>query len=61
LRSLPGNAWKFTGKCRQERIECVSKFRNAGAPIYCVTGNGAGFDMAYSDKLFQGEQRWLME
>jgi light-regulated signal transduction histidine kinase (bacteriophytochrome) len=51
---LLGNAWKFTSKVPQARIEfgCTEP-----PPIYFVRDNGAGFDMAYADKLFGVFQR----
>jgi len=57
LRNLLGNAWKFTGRREQARIEFASKPDEDGRAVYCVTDNGAGFDMAYADKLFQPFQR----
>ncbi len=56
LDNLIGNAWKFTGQRDRARIEFGVR-EVAGAPAYCVADNGAGFDMAYSDKLFGAFQR----
>jgi hypothetical protein len=56
LENLIGNAWKFTSKCAFPRIEFGQQ---PGGPvtIYFVRDNGAGFDMAYSEKLFGVFQR----
>lgn len=51
LVNLLENAWKFTRKQPQARIEFGRTFQN-GVPIYFVRDNGAGFDPAYSHKLF---------
>jgi light-regulated signal transduction histidine kinase (bacteriophytochrome) len=56
LENLLGNAWKFTGKRAAARIE-FGMIRNGNTPIYYVRDNGAGFDMAYMDKLFGPFQR----
>ncbi|MGH2524756.1 MAG: sensor histidine kinase, partial [Anaerolineales bacterium] len=56
LENLLGNAWKFTGKRPQARIEFGVAQRD-GARVYFVRDNGAGFDMAYADKLFGAFQR----
>jgi signal transduction histidine kinase len=56
LENLLGNAWKFTGKCVQPKIEFGVKQDN-GTPAYFVRDNGAGFDIAYADKLFGPFQR----
>jgi PAS domain S-box-containing protein len=56
LENLLGNAWKFTGKRQQARIE-VGITRNGGKKTYFVRDNGAGFDMNYADKLFGAFQR----
>lgn len=56
LESLLGNAWKFSSK--RERAEIEFGLTNAGgATAYFVRDNGAGFDMAYSHKLFGTFQR----
>ncbi len=56
LQNLLGNAWKFTEKRSDAQIEfgCTSK---DGEKVYYVRDNGAGFDMAYADKLFGIFQR----
>ena len=54
LENLLGNAWKFTGKEQRARIEFG---RAEHPPIYFVRDNGAGFDMAYANKLFSAFQR----
>jgi signal transduction histidine kinase/ActR/RegA family two-component response regulator len=56
LENLLGNAWKFTGKQTCARIE-FSCTETDGKPAYFVRDSGAGFDMAYADKLFGAFQR----
>jgi len=56
LQNLVDNAWKFTGKHPQPRIE-FGVTENNGKSAYFVRDNGAGFDMAYADKLFAPFQR----
>jgi light-regulated signal transduction histidine kinase (bacteriophytochrome) len=56
LDNLLGNAWKFTAKAARPRVQ-VSSDRAADGPVYFVRDNGAGFDMAYADKLFLPFQR----
>jgi len=56
LDNLLQNAWKFTRKAEAPRIE-VGCREEAGRPVYFVRDNGAGFDMAYADKLFGAFQR----
>ena len=53
LDNLLGNAWKFTGRRADARIE----FGREDGAVFCVRDNGAGFDMAYADKLFGAFQR----
>lgn len=56
LENLFGNSWKYTSK----REDAVIEFGMAevdGKPAYFVRDNGAGFDMAHSDKLFTPFQR----
>ncbi|MGH2670519.1 MAG: sensor histidine kinase, partial [bacterium] len=56
LENLLGNAWKFTAQRSPARIE-FGVTDNAGRPGYFVRDNGAGFDVAYADKLFGAFQR----
>jgi light-regulated signal transduction histidine kinase (bacteriophytochrome) len=56
LENLVGNAWKFTERQPKARIE-VSALQKEGETVYFVRDNGAGFDMAYADKLFGAFQR----
>lgn len=56
LENLLGNAWKFTLKSPQARIE-FGKSRNGDKKTYYVRDNGIGFDMTYADKLFGAFQR----
>ncbi len=51
LENLLGNAWKYTGKTADARIEMGSTIRD-GEAVFFVRDNGAGFDMRYVDKLF---------
>jgi PAS domain S-box-containing protein len=56
LDNLIGNAWKFTADRDDARIE-VRAAELDGTPGFAVSDNGAGFDMAYRDKLFGAFQR----
>ncbi len=56
LENLLHNAWKFTGKQEQAAIE-FGETKIDGQTVYFVRDNGAGFDMAYADKLFGAFQR----
>ena len=54
LENLLRNAWKFTAKKPAARIEFGFAPER---PAFFVRDNGAGFDMAYADKLFGVFQR----
>ncbi len=56
LENLLGNAWKFTSKRPDARIELFASERD-GRTHYGVRDNGVGFDMAYASKLFSPFQR----
>jgi light-regulated signal transduction histidine kinase (bacteriophytochrome) len=56
LVNLLSNAWKFTGRQSAARIELGAQDGDDGRAYY-VRDNGAGFDMAYADKLFGVFQR----
>jgi PAS domain S-box-containing protein len=56
LDNLLGNAWKFTSKRARARIE-IGAGTDGDHAGYFVRDNGAGFDMAYADKLFGVFQR----
>jgi light-regulated signal transduction histidine kinase (bacteriophytochrome) len=56
LENLLGNAWKFTARNAGARIT-VGVATDGPTPVYFVRDNGAGFDMAYADKLFAPFQR----
>ena len=57
LCNLFDNAWKYTSKRSQAKIE----FDALGVPdnqlVYFVRDNGAGFDLEYADKLFTAFKR----
>ena len=56
--NLLSNAWKFTGKQSQAKIEVgVENEEKNGKKVYFIRDNGAGFDMAYVDKLFKPFER----
>ena len=71
LENLIGNAWKFTSKADhprievgalvgqrgQERVQAQVGDRSGEAVTYFVRDNGAGFDMAFAEKLFRPFQR----
>jgi light-regulated signal transduction histidine kinase (bacteriophytochrome) len=52
LVNLAGNAWKFTAKCQEARIEIGKTGDGPGEPAFFVKDNGAGFDMREAQKLF---------
>ena len=52
LQNLLGNAWKFTAKTAQARIEVGSVTGADGELTFFVRDNGAGFDPDFSHKLF---------
>src|SRR6266496_632925 len=56
LENLIGNAWKFTSKSEKPHIE-IGALKDRGRATFFVRDNGAGFDMAYADKLFGAFQR----
>jgi light-regulated signal transduction histidine kinase (bacteriophytochrome) len=56
LENLLGNAFKFTAKRAQARIEFGCTEQN-GQVVYFVRDNGAGFDMNYAQRLFSPFQR----
>ncbi|MDP2256876.1 MAG: PAS domain S-box protein [Polaromonas sp.] len=57
LENLIANAWKFTSKKSIAKISVGKETGADGQPVYFVRDNGAGFDMAYADKLFGTFQR----
>ncbi|MCZ4306509.1 CBS domain-containing protein [Zoogloeaceae bacterium G21618-S1] len=56
LDNLLGNAWKFSRRVDAANIKVLSEQRD-GRQWFVVQDNGAGFDMAYADKLFKPFQR----
>lgn len=54
MENLIGNAWKFTARKEEARIVVGG---SAERGEYFVHDNGAGFDMAYVDRLFGTFQR----
>jgi PAS domain S-box-containing protein len=56
LQNLLDNAWKFTSRNPTARIE-VGLLEKEKGKVYYVRDDGAGFNMAYSDKLFDPFQR----
>ncbi len=56
LENLLGNAWKFTGKQPDARIE-FGRWQSDGQTAFYVRDNGAGFDMTHANRLFGAFQR----
>jgi PAS domain S-box-containing protein len=56
LQNLLGNAWKYSSKTSEPRIE-MGTIEHNGKQTYFVRDNGVGFDMTYANKLFQPFQR----
>ena len=58
LENLIDNAWKFTAKRADAHIEFGARLDSSTTEVSCyVRDNGAGFDPAYTDKLFHPFQR----
>jgi len=56
LENLLGNAWKYTARVEQPRIEFGTTTEEQKT-VYYLKDNGVGFDMRYVDKLFHAFQR----
>jgi signal transduction histidine kinase len=56
LFNLLENAWKFTGKVPQPRVE-FGRMETPEGPAFFVRDNGAGFDTRHAKKLFGVFQR----
>ncbi len=56
MENLIGNAWKYSGASPEVQIAFGMEEKD-GDHVYFVKDGGAGFDMAYYDKLFQPFQR----
>ena len=56
FENLLGNAWKFTSKREQTKIEFGAEMREQEL-VYFIRDNGAGFEMSYAGKLFGVFQR----
>lgn len=54
--NLLANAWKFTSRTENPRIEVGQSQHGSMATLF-VKDNGAGFDMAHEQKLFKPFQR----
>ncbi len=52
FENLLSNAWKFTRKRPVAHVSVYADRAEAGAVIYRVQDDGAGFDMAHADRLF---------
>ena len=60
MENLLHNAWKYSMNTPQAQIRVYREFDPEGQAHYCVADNGAGFDMARAEKLFQPFQRLHM-
>jgi len=57
LQQLLANAWKFSAKKDYVEITVGRHGSKEGQPVFFVQDKGAGFDMAYIDKLFGNFER----
>jgi light-regulated signal transduction histidine kinase (bacteriophytochrome) len=56
LDNLLNNSWKYSSRRELAQIAFGAETRDGdggGEIVYYVRDNGAGFDMAYADKLFR--------
>jgi signal transduction histidine kinase len=56
LSNLLGNAWKYSSRTPNARIEFSSR-REGNATVFFICDNGAGFDPHFGHRLFQPFQR----
>ena len=56
LENLIGNAWKFTTNVAQPKVTIGVEHRE-DERVFFIQDNGAGFDMAFADRLFTPFQR----
>ena len=59
LQNLLSNAWKYTANTPGAKIRFERRVYN-GTVSFCVSDNGAGFDMKRASKMFQPFQRLHM-
>jgi signal transduction histidine kinase len=57
LENLLSNAWKYTSRTPEARIELGMAPQPDGSSAFFVRDNGAGFDMKYAHRLFAPFQR----
>jgi signal transduction histidine kinase len=63
LENLLGNAWKYSSRNPQARVEfgsvaeATAESPASGRRVFAVRDNGAGFDMRVADRLFGLFQR----
>ncbi|MBV8501804.1 MAG: hypothetical protein JO006_08805 [Paucibacter sp.] len=56
LENLLGNAWKYSAGCECTRIRFEQR-QQGGRRVFVIVDQGAGFDMASADRLFNAFQR----
>jgi PAS domain S-box-containing protein len=56
VENLIGNAWKFTSKTEDARIDFTAQLQD-GERVFVVRDNGAGFNGALAHKLFHAFER----
>lgn len=57
LQNLLGNAWKFTARSPDPRVELARAAGRPGEQVFIVRDNGAGFDPALAQTLFRPFRR----
>jgi signal transduction histidine kinase len=57
MANLLDNAWKFTSKREEARIEFGSTQGPEGCTVFFVRDNGVGFDVTHASKLFNVFER----
>jgi signal transduction histidine kinase/DNA-binding response OmpR family regulator len=57
LENLLSNAWKYSAKVKQARIEFSEIKKPNGSSVFYVQDNGVGFDLIRANKLFRPFQR----
>ena len=57
LTNLLGNAWKYSQQKPKTIISFYKVTSEKDRDVFCVSDNGAGFDMQYAEKLFEAFHR----